>query len=462
MIRRPVIVSVAGCTLLALGAVVGSGGASATSVPAAVPATVCEPAQVAIVNGGFEDPSVKTGFPTKLAQTDVPGWFTTGSGGLIEMWPSGYEGYAAAEGKQFVELNANSPDALYQDLPTVPGTVVSYLTFHRGRTDPNTADIEIGAPGQPPNFAREMTDSPDAWGRYVGSYTVPTGQTMTRFSFRAVTGTGSDQSIGNLLDGVQLGTPGCLEVAEGVQDLNGGRVEPGDTLRYTVAISNRGGFAVTSPTLQTDIPAWTNYRPDSVRVLDGPDPGARTDAADGDGTRVADGRIEADVGGPLFGVLLAGQGRHVTFEVTVGAASAGRTISSQSAAAYQHTGLGTVDRSIGNVVVVHVATSPSPTPTSSTPTSSTPTSSTPTSSTPTSSTPTSSDTNPAADRHVGGRSRRRIGVDRHTIGRIDRSRTCRNRCGSRTARSGQVAGRPSAPSQTSVIKLVRVFGRAVS
>lgn len=77
-------VIVTACTLLALGlgVVVGSGWASA-AVPLAVSATVCEPAQVAMVNGGFADPTVQRGFPTKLPQTDVPGWFTTGSGGLF-------------------------------------------------------------------------------------------------------------------------------------------------------------------------------------------------------------------------------------------------------------------------------------------------------------------------------------------------------------------------------------------
>ena len=47
-----------------------------------------------------------------------------------------------------------------------------------------------------------MTDSTGAWGHYHGAYTIPAGQTTTRFAFNSVSAAGGDQNIGNFLDSV--------------------------------------------------------------------------------------------------------------------------------------------------------------------------------------------------------------------------------------------------------------------
>ncbi|GAA3294630.1 hypothetical protein GCM10020295_19590 [Streptomyces cinereospinus] len=96
------------------------------------------PLRVTLVNGGFEEPPVTNyevlpdASQTQAAKR-VPGWLTTASDHMIELWRSGFNGVPAAEGTQFAELNANQVSTLYQDLPTTPGTRLYWRLYHRGR-----------------------------------------------------------------------------------------------------------------------------------------------------------------------------------------------------------------------------------------------------------------------------------------------------------------------------------------
>jgi hypothetical protein len=173
------------------------------------------PRKVALVNGGFEQPTVtaSTGwewFPD-ASQTQhpkwVPGWLTTATDHLIEIWESGvFEGVASDEGTQHAELNANHQVAtLYQDLETTPGTTLSWRLSHRGSVGVDTMAVDIGAPGAVVEQQR-MTDDNKAWKRYAGTYTVPAGQTITRFACRSISSHGENPNRGNLVDGVFFGT----------------------------------------------------------------------------------------------------------------------------------------------------------------------------------------------------------------------------------------------------------------
>ncbi len=56
-----------------------------------------------------------------------------------------------------------------------------------------------------PDIATDNT----AWRQYTGTYTVPAGQTTTRFSFKAVSSAGGG-AFGNFLDGRRVPqTPPC-------------------------------------------------------------------------------------------------------------------------------------------------------------------------------------------------------------------------------------------------------------
>lgn len=176
----------------------------------------CTDTPVGLVNGGFEAPPV-TGFQLLPDASVNPaiGWRTTATDNMVELWRSGFQGVPAAEGQQFAELNANQPSTLYQDLPTVPGTVMTWSLYHRGVAGTDTMQVLIGAPGvtvaQTPAGATspDITDGTTAWRRYTGTYTVPPGQTTTRFAFRSVATAGGNPATGNLLDGVVFETPRC-------------------------------------------------------------------------------------------------------------------------------------------------------------------------------------------------------------------------------------------------------------
>jgi Ricin-type beta-trefoil lectin domain-like len=177
---------------------------------------VAVPRKVALVNGGFEQPTVTASigyeyFPD-ASQTQepnrVPGWLTTATDHKIELWKSGrFEGVVSAEGGQHAELNATMLSTLYQDLETTPGTTLSWGLWHRGTRGMDTMAVDIGPP-EAPVEQKQITNGKE-WKRYDGTYRVPEGQTMTRFALRSISSTGSDPGTtnrGNLVDDVFFGT----------------------------------------------------------------------------------------------------------------------------------------------------------------------------------------------------------------------------------------------------------------
>ena len=161
-----------------------------------------------LVNGGFEDPDSIQAFSIR-DEDSVPGWDTTEPDGKIELWQSGYLGVPAAVGEQFAELSANEEGELYQERPTAPGARLSYAVNHRGRSGVDTMEIRIGPPGGPPNHVRQVSTGNTEWQQMLGSYTVPPGQTTTRFGFAAVSNASGNPSIGNFLDGVVFADARC-------------------------------------------------------------------------------------------------------------------------------------------------------------------------------------------------------------------------------------------------------------
>ena len=125
----------------------------------------------------------------------------------MELWNTNFLGVPACDGTQLAEINAYSFNSLYQEVTTVPGTVVKWSFAHRGRAGTDTVALRIGpaSNGDTPQLTVAhqvgIWSSPaGAWRTYSGLYTVPAGQTKTRFEWVAIaTATGS-VSVGNLLD----------------------------------------------------------------------------------------------------------------------------------------------------------------------------------------------------------------------------------------------------------------------
>lgn len=112
---------------------------------------------ITTVNYDFEEPTItqSTGYPTFEDQEDVPGWSTTATDGIIEMWPNSnlIGGVQAYSGNQYIELNANQVSGVYQDYQTpVAGTEFYFSFAHSARNSAPTGEdvlgVYAGAPGR--------------------------------------------------------------------------------------------------------------------------------------------------------------------------------------------------------------------------------------------------------------------------------------------------------------------------
>lgn len=212
-----------------------------------------------LVNGDFEYPSMKslqhyfTGIDRNRSQ-----WISNGQGGDLAKWsdiPGGLDttrfGWsstqtqgamseqranavelqkATGETTQMGELCASQKGtAIYQDIATTPGTLYRIELDHasRYRIHLDQMQVMVGAPGheQPVEMTRTSSNkygdkigeksttiathstnpfgnqsSKDDFSHYVGYYTIPAGQSVTRFTFRQVSGVNTVS--GNLLDNI--------------------------------------------------------------------------------------------------------------------------------------------------------------------------------------------------------------------------------------------------------------------
>jgi hypothetical protein len=187
-----------------------------------------------LVNGNFEatlpDPKPDYNYywgnytDASTNQVEGMGWQTTHPGHWMEFWAGDPlltedNGPVAFDGNTFVELNADEPSALYQDIETVPGAAIVWKLAHRARAGGNEFDtmvVKIGSPtsitattadGGDNSFQQgpEITDGQLNWGVHTGIYVVPAGQTQTRFWFESLGG----GSYGNFLDGISFMPYNC-------------------------------------------------------------------------------------------------------------------------------------------------------------------------------------------------------------------------------------------------------------
>jgi uncharacterized repeat protein (TIGR01451 family) len=73
-----------------------------------------------------------------------------------------------------------------------------------------------------------------------------------------------------------------IEIFKDVVDLNGGLVELGDTLTYTLKVVNKGNDPATNVALYDSLYGAMDYVPNSMRILTGANVGVKTDAAGDD------------------------------------------------------------------------------------------------------------------------------------------------------------------------------------
>ena len=189
-------------------------------------AGTCDFAHAGLVNPSFELNALTPGTAdyTIWDASNVPGWSTTATDNLIELWSDGFGGFASFEGSQHVELNAFQISTLYQDATGIPANAtVGFRFAHRGRTGVDVLRLTItdfgideafGSSDDIVLFTQEYSDGM-AWGLYQNPPSQPIvalGHTV-RFQFISVSADGDDARIGNFIDdadfGIDIGLPAC-------------------------------------------------------------------------------------------------------------------------------------------------------------------------------------------------------------------------------------------------------------
>lgn len=153
-----------------------------------------------LVNAGFETPVIgdcNSGDFCQFSATSMPGWDTTSEQQVIEVWNDQKMGFAAYEGKQYVELNAMSQDTVFQDLALSPGQLMYWSLAHHGRNGPEGFELLVGAPDAPASQGL-IESSNEGWASFSGLYRVGLDEPITRFALSSR----SAGSEGNLVDAV--------------------------------------------------------------------------------------------------------------------------------------------------------------------------------------------------------------------------------------------------------------------
>ncbi|MBC2366609.1 DUF5011 domain-containing protein, partial [Listeria booriae] len=153
--------------------------------------------------------------------------------------------------------------ALYQDIETTPGTKIRWKVSHRGRDGVDTAEVRFGSPNQSLELMATMASGSEDWTEYQGTYTIPEGQTVTRFEFQAISTADGDLTRGNYLDNIVFSSPSNLVVTDSYDKAS---TPKGKQAKYNVNIANNGGMEAGDINLEIPLPATLKYVPSSVTI----------------------------------------------------------------------------------------------------------------------------------------------------------------------------------------------------
>jgi len=181
----------------------------AGSNPAFAATTCVEGAIPSFVNGSYELPDFA---PSDYLETGAGnGWQSTDITGVIELWGNGKEGLTAYQGRQWLALESYHDASVFQDFATTPGQVLNWSLVHRDRYSNGTATftLKMGTSG---NMVDQTTSvvTGQTWAARSGSYTVPAGQTTTRFEMVSAAGSITNRGD-NMIDAIVVTTQICTE-----------------------------------------------------------------------------------------------------------------------------------------------------------------------------------------------------------------------------------------------------------
>jgi uncharacterized repeat protein (TIGR01451 family) len=133
-----------------------------------------------------------------------------------------------------------------------------------------------------------------------------------------------------------------------VADLNGGSLNPGDILEYTISFKNTGQDIATKVFVIDPIPSGTTFVPGSLKIASGANTGAKTDAADADQAEYDSAlnqvvfRVGTNASGAVAGSFAPGDSTAITFQVKVNAGTNGQTVNNTATITYTGATLPTV------------------------------------------------------------------------------------------------------------------------
>ncbi|QND54986.1 DUF11 domain-containing protein (plasmid) [Phyllobacterium sp. 628] len=227
--------------------------------------------QRSFINQGFESPNLGgTNCIAFFPDSEVPGWETThpsaatssscptkpvaSTGRLMEFWGSGFQGVPAAQGSQFVELNANVSSRLYQNVCLVSGERFNWQFSHRRRATSGTESISFNIASTPTGATTQISRSDanaSSWFNRSGTYTYNGASGVQTLGFESL----NSGSVGNFLDNIQITLspyvefqPGSASGAESIPTANlpAFRVAGTLTSAITVQVTLSGTAALTT------------------------------------------------------------------------------------------------------------------------------------------------------------------------------------------------------------------------
>lgn len=152
-------------------------------------------------------------------------------------------------------------------------------------------------------------------------------------------------------------------ITKTVTDINGGNVNPGDVLEYTIAVSNTGNDGAVNSIVTDAIPANSTYVAGSLQITSGANTGVKTDGAGDDqaeytGTSVVM-RIGTGATSASGGTINPGESTTFKFKVQINAATTdGTVISNQAVDNYNAATLGDAFQSYSDGDVATAGTQP--------------------------------------------------------------------------------------------------------
>lgn len=224
------------------------------------PADLCN---VNAVNYDFEHPPMQsvTGIYTISTQYVVPGWRVN-----LDTWDAMFFSEALNainsspySGGQCLQLlsdpeedwNPNDPNikGLYKEFDTSEITQMNYSFAHAARaTNGSSVQLYAGPPAGPFALVTEVFAQGSTWNLHEGSYTVPTGQNVTRFIFRS-----KENVIGNMLDAANFKANNDVKTTAHTLNCsqNSTTVEAEGVGQWSAAADNPGATVITTPNVKT-------------------------------------------------------------------------------------------------------------------------------------------------------------------------------------------------------------------